>query len=767
MMTHGSHFKRCWCWAALTLLHVSRHMALAFLQPPAGSASFRKPRLSTSGVTSKTTTTTELKMVNVPEGSPHSEESVVRRQLLFSLLAAAGGMVLPSVASAEEALATVEALETEASPSSVMADWSTLDIVKPPLDDRDYLVYVLDNGLRVVLCSDPTSTEGGAAMDVHVGACSDPVGINGLAHFNEHMLFLGTKPYPNEDSFESFLSTNGGSSNAYTDSENTVYHFTMTAEAEDRFSEGLSRFGSFFSSPLFTEAATGRELNAIESEHAKNLQADNFRIYQLEKARQNKDHPHAKFFTGNKKTLLDDTQRAGLNLRQELIDFYNRYYSANQMTLAIVGPQSIDTLKEMVNKGFADIPNKNVAAPEDAWKGIIAPYNGNSLIPAFGHMVKVVPVKDLRQVSIAWPILYANDQDRTNALLNKQSNYVSHLVGHEGPGSLLSYLKRQGWANSLGASAGSELSDFEMFEITVGLTIAGLGAIDQIIEAIFSYIGMLRDQAIPKYVYEEVLQIEELQWRFLPKGRPDSYVQSLSTGLQKYPPSLVVAGPRRLALALDNEGTLETSSTPRAAFASRAQFDLTQKLTLDLVNQLTVDRALFTTLSTAFQGETDQKEEIYGTEFRCDPIPETTLSRWRNGVKPKALRIGFPRPNVFIPSEAGLQVKNPPTAIDRFLKRTFEDRLTPRTPPRIIRDDGPDGPWTVYYKPDSTFGQPKGFVIFELLTKEVYASAENAALAGLYETCASDKLQEYAYDGKLHFYASVVGSAPIPYPRPS
>ena len=78
------------------------------------------------------------------------------------------------------------------------------------------------------------------------------------------MLFLGTKKYPQEDSFESFLSSNGGASNAFTDSQNTVYYFEMTADKSQRLAEGLDRFGSFFTSPLFAESATGRVLNAIE-----------------------------------------------------------------------------------------------------------------------------------------------------------------------------------------------------------------------------------------------------------------------------------------------------------------------------------------------------------------------------------------------------------------------------------------------------------------------------------------------------------------------
>ena len=46
--------------------------------------------------------------------------------------------------------------------------------MKPPLHDRDYAVCIMPNQLKVILCLDPTSKEGGALMDVHARACSDP-----------------------------------------------------------------------------------------------------------------------------------------------------------------------------------------------------------------------------------------------------------------------------------------------------------------------------------------------------------------------------------------------------------------------------------------------------------------------------------------------------------------------------------------------------------------------------------------------------------------
>ena len=217
---------------------------------------------SSSGDNEEEESTSAQSFPSIKEGLP----DVRRRQILFSMLSASSlsPFVVPRARAADDDTDTTTTTTTAVDDNDSLLP---VEVIVPPLDDRDYVTYTLDNGLRVLLCSDPSTTEAAVAMDVHVGATSDPWEIPGLAHFTEHMLFLGTKQYPQENSFEAFLSNNGGSSNAYTDSENTVYYFDMQAEASSKFMEGLSRFGSFFSDPLFTEAATGRELNAIESEN--------------------------------------------------------------------------------------------------------------------------------------------------------------------------------------------------------------------------------------------------------------------------------------------------------------------------------------------------------------------------------------------------------------------------------------------------------------------------------------------------------------------
>lgn len=95
-------------------------------------------------------------------------------------------------------------------------------------------------GMKVLLVSDPNTDKSAAAMDVNVGFLSDPKEVKGLAHFCEHMLFLGTEKYPNDNDYNKFLQEHGGASNATTYMDHTMYYFDIVPEhlkgALDRYS---------------------------------------------------------------------------------------------------------------------------------------------------------------------------------------------------------------------------------------------------------------------------------------------------------------------------------------------------------------------------------------------------------------------------------------------------------------------------------------------------------------------------------------------------
>ena len=86
----------------------------------------------------------------------------------------------------------------------------------PPLDDRQFHFFEMDNGMKALVVSDPDTDMAAAALDVHVGQFSDPPDREGLAHFLEHMLFLGTDAYPDIDAYRDFVQSHGGRTNAST-----------------------------------------------------------------------------------------------------------------------------------------------------------------------------------------------------------------------------------------------------------------------------------------------------------------------------------------------------------------------------------------------------------------------------------------------------------------------------------------------------------------------------------------------------------------------
>ncbi len=104
------------------------------------------------------------------------------------------------------------------------------------------------------------------------------------------------------------------------------------------FIDALDRFSRFFIDPLMLDSSSERELNAVHSEHSKNLQNDSWKKYQLSKHLAKTGHPYNKFSTGNKESLSCP------NLREMLFKFYNNSYSSNLMKLVVYGQMDIDSL---------------------------------------------------------------------------------------------------------------------------------------------------------------------------------------------------------------------------------------------------------------------------------------------------------------------------------------------------------------------------------------------------------------------------------------
>lgn len=561
------------------------------------------------------------------------------------------------------------------------------NITKSQQDNRNYRGLQLANGLKVLLISDPTTDKSAAALSVEVGHLSDPDEIPGLAHFCEHMLFLGTKKYVNENDYMSFLSENGGSSNAATYADTTKYYFDVVPE---KLQEALDRFSQFFIAPLFTESATEREINAVHSEHEKNLSMDVWRIRQVNKSLCNPLHPYNKFGTGNKKTLLEDPKHSKINIREELMKFHSKWYSANIMSLAVFGRESLDELESMVVQMFSDIENKNVTSPR--WKDL--PFCEEHL----ATKTMVVPVKDTRSLTITF-----QTEDLERFYKAGPEHYVSHLIGHEGVGSILSELKAKGWCNNLVGGYSTIGRGFGFFEVMVDLTQDGFDHVDDIVKIVFQYIHMLKKEGPQKWIFEEYCDLCEMQFRFKDKENPLSLVSNVVHSMQSYPLEEVLAAPYLI---------------------SEWRPDLIE----DLWNKFYPQNARITVVGQKCEEKADNEEEWYGTKYSSEKIVSSVLEGWAEQDLNKNLHL--PERNPFIPTNFEL------LPVDADIQST----------PVIIHNTPM---MRVWFKQDVEFLKPKTLMNLDFCSPIVYSDPLNCNLTHLFVQLFKDHLNEYLYAADL------------------
>lgn len=552
---------------------------------------------------------------------------------------------------------------------------TTEPVIKSANDQRQYRHITLDNQLDVLLVSDPSTDKAAASLDVYIGSYQNPADREGLAHFLEHMLFLGTKDYPNPGDYQTFISEHGGSHNAGTGLENTTYFFDIDASY---LTQALDRFAPFFSSPNFDAKYVDRERNAVESEYRLKIKDDSRRQWDVLQEQLDPAHPMAKFTVGNLDTLAD---REGRPVRDDLIALYNKYYSANLMKLVVLGRENLDELEAMVKPRFAPIKNSNTQVAPHIDRFIQA-----ERLPL---TIAMKPLKDLRELSLSFQLPKMSPYWQ-----QKPATYLAGLVGHEGEGSLLQLLKDKGWAESLSAGSGLEDRSSTLFSVDIGLTPSGFEHQAEIVEMLFAWIAIIRDQGIQNWRYEERSRMSDIAFRFQEKQNPMGYVSGLAGQMQHYPVTEVLR-------------------------ASYLMTDYDAQLIKQVAEQLTVDNLFL--MVTAPEVATDQVTEHYQAEFSVNPVTPALAAAWREPAQIEALKL--PGRNPYIPGSLELQAE------------TGSEK-----PQSLIKKEGLE----VWHLLDTDFGVPKAHVITRLISNKT-GSIEGLTAAQLYLDLVKDQLGAKVY----------------------
>ena len=393
-----------------------------------------------------------------------------------------------------------------------------------PNDKRAYKTLVLPNKLEVLLVSDPDAKKSAAALSVGVGLLQDPMSQQGMAHYLEHMLFLGTERYPDTKGYSEFMTANGGAQNAYTWLDITNYMFKVNNDAYD---EALDRFSDFFKAPKLYPEYTDKEKNAVNAEWSMRREMDFFGQYKLSRSMMG-SHPANRFLIGNLETLGD---KDGSKLHPETVAFYNQFYSANIMKAALLSNLPLAEMEALAAKHFSNIENKDIKKPE-----VTAELDFSKL---GGKRVHYVPNTDVKQLRIDFTI--RNNSDKFAV---KPNEFITYIIGSEMPGTPAYELKALGLISKLNATASPDLyGNYGSLSIDVELTDAGMQNREAIVATVMQYIELVKREGVNSKYFSEIQTSLNNRFRFLEKGDEFGYVSNLTDAMQKVPAAHAVDAP--------------------------------------------------------------------------------------------------------------------------------------------------------------------------------------------------------------------------------
>eukprot|EP00906_Rhabdomonas_costata_P029744 RCo042014 len=604
--------------------------------------------------------------------------------------------------------------------------WWAQTVRKSPNDPRNYRFVRLANGLPVLLSSDPTVDRASAAMDVGVGSDSDPPEVPGLAHFLEHMLFMGSEKFPSEDEYFEFISGHGGGSNAYTDDQHTNFYFTVQPQDLE---PALARFSQFFVAPLLSPDAVDREMHAVDNEHRKNLQSDGWRVDQLIRSCAAPGSAFNHFGTGDLTTLNKP------DIHKKLLAFYKAHYTTgSRMRLVILGSQPLDTLQGWAERHFSAVPAGSdyrevggaghktsptaasapaTAAVEDLttdstdfakrrlrWSLTIPPPFGAGRT---SRWVTMETVTDTRSMLFLFPVMPLERSYRAQI-----PQLLCYLVGTKYPHSVYSVLKAQGLATGLSCEAYAQTSDLTLLSISVELTSVGLNNTQKVARSLFEFLNLLRESPRQCHsAWQELLRLEELNFEFQEKQNPDDFTSETARSMH------TVAVP-------DLRGSPESYS-----------YD--PQLLKDVLQQMTPRYVLVFVLVKQPDIALPLTEPIYSTHYQSVPLPVDLALEWAIAVPSRGEdgepTLSFPPLNQFFPSD--------------FSVLALQSNAS--APVQLL----PDSEVKLWYGRSTSFDVPKAELWCDLDSAVVPRNHTTAALADVFALMVNDVLDESAAQARL------------------
>lgn len=480
-----------------------------------------------------------------------------------------------------------------------------------PTDKAQFRRFTLPNGMKVLLVSDPNFNKSAASLAVATGQIDDPKDTEGLAHFLEHMLFLGTEKYPKEGEYGNYIRSNGGRQNAYTAGDYTNYHFDIRHAALEG---ALDRFAQFFIAPKFNPEFVSREVNAVHNEAMRHVQNDQRKRLNVARELYEPSSGESKFSTGTKETLAKADPAA-------VRAFYEGHYSADRMALSVTSTSSLDEMEKWVREDFVAVPKRNL--PPAKYEAKFLPQK-----PAL-RLAYVEPIKEICLLTMEFVI-----PDTRVDFASKPDQIVTDLLNYEGPGGLVERLKRDDLADNVNVDTWERTPAYGSLFVNISLTPKGLKEYPRVLQETMSYIESLRAAPFPMEFYREHARVGALKETYSDRGEGMDLATKMANNALFYP--LDVA---------------ERASEAYGAASEPAYRKLLAALRPDNMLAMVQAKGL------AY----DKKERIYGTAYS---YREETGAAYAALTHPAKIAFALPKTNAFMPAHVAVLPERPLALIE-------------------------------------------------------------------------------------------------------
>jgi len=209
--------------------------------------------------------------------------------------------------------------------------------------------YYLDSGLKIIIKEDKLSPVTSFFVWVDTGSAYENDQERGLAHVHEHMIFKGTSTLKVGE-ISKQIEAHGGEINAFTSHDETVYYVTISNNFVD---VALNILSECMYDAIFDEDELQKELEVILEEIKRSEDLPNSCLSQMIFTNSFPDHSYGLPILGTPNTVSNFG-------RDDLKNFYNKWYQAKNMKLIIVGGADTEQLKEKINKSFSKLKSDNI-----------------------------------------------------------------------------------------------------------------------------------------------------------------------------------------------------------------------------------------------------------------------------------------------------------------------------------------------------------------------------------------------------------------------